>query len=43
MIKYRKGIDDDSGNQNVLSYTMVCAKVFSFNVKRFLAENDVEL
>jgi hypothetical protein len=35
--KYRQGIQNNSGNQNVLNHTMVCATVLGFNRKRFSA------
>jgi hypothetical protein len=35
--KYRQGIQNNSGNQNVLTHTIVCAIALGFNGKRFLA------
>ena len=43
MSEYRKEIENSSGNQNVLTYTMVSATVLSFNGKTFLVEDGVEL
>ena len=43
MSEYRKEIENSSGNQNVLTYTMVSATVLGFNGKRFLVEDGVEL
>ena len=43
MSEYGKGIENNFGNQTVLTYTMVSATVLDFNGKRFLVEDGVEL